>query len=72
MLLPEGIGLEVAFVIDVIPVTPKVDERVVAAVTPKVPAIVVLPFDAVTTNLLELTERSPVIPTVLEKVEAPV
>ena len=51
-----------------IPVTPNVEDNVVAAVTPRVPATDVFPFDAVTTNLFELTDKSPVIPTVLEKV----
>ena len=47
------------------PVTPRVEERVVAFVTPSVPAIEVSPLKAVTLNLLVLILKSPVTPKVV-------
>lgn len=57
---------------DVIPDTPSVELRDVAPVTPRVPAIAVLPLAAVTLNLLLLIAKSPVTPRVDESVVAPV
>src|SRR5258708_385401 len=44
----------------------------VSPVTPKVPAIEVLPFDPVIVNLFVLTDTSPVTPKLDERVVAPV
>lgn len=60
------------FVIEATPVTPKVELSDVALVTPSVPAIAVLPLDAVMLNLLLLTATSPVTFNVDDSVVTPV